>query len=377
MMREKVTVLIPAFNASKTILRAIHSALLQVDRVIVVNDGSTDNTLALLKDLDNRVQVINFKENKGVGVARQTCLEACQTPYAAWLDSDDIFLPGRINQLSKNLENGYSLVYSSIEVFDGLNNKLIANDIIPDSICKNDGAAFLLGRNLIKGVGVSACNVKHAKEIGFSGLRNCEDMEHLLKTILSGKKIYFDQKTSYRQYKYPNSLTTFSDNEILSAFTMYSHLDKTQALNFIESTSLCDIDKWSIKAYFLSNKNDWAALLKLCTNNDIDNNDQVKWLALFFAGVANFHCNNFDQALLCFQKATQIKRTPDLLNNIAVTLQKLNLAYEEYLHAALESLPQFRNAQKNLTDKAGIINSVPLRIDNYVNTKHPLLQSFL
>ena len=60
---------------------------------------------------------------------------------------------------------------------------------------------------------------------------------------------------------------------------------------------------------------------------------------------------------------------------MAVTLQKLNLKHEKYLHEALKHLPRFRNAEKNLKNNAAVINAVPLRINSYADTQHPLLQS--
>lgn len=96
------TVIIPAYNAEKFIMRSINSVLQQSFQnfeVIVVNDGSNDNTLGILKSLnDNKVRIIN-QDNKGVSVARNVGIEASVGEFICFLDADDEFLPNHFNVL--------------------------------------------------------------------------------------------------------------------------------------------------------------------------------------------------------------------------------------------------------------------------------------
>ena len=85
-----VSVIIPAYNASKHIARAINSVLAQTcqpDRIIVVDDGSTDNTSEIVKQFDS-VKYI-YQENSGVSIARNTGIEAADSNWIAFLDADD------------------------------------------------------------------------------------------------------------------------------------------------------------------------------------------------------------------------------------------------------------------------------------------------
>jgi glycosyltransferase involved in cell wall biosynthesis len=88
----KVSALIPTFNRSAFICRAIDSVLAQtvpVDEIIVVDDGSTDGTAeAIRKQYGSRVTVIEQK-NGGVSVARRRAVEQAQGEWIAFLDSDD------------------------------------------------------------------------------------------------------------------------------------------------------------------------------------------------------------------------------------------------------------------------------------------------
>lgn len=99
-MKPEISVLIPAYNAEKTILAAVWSALNQdFDgfEVCVYNDGSTDKTRELLDSLaDARLRVIHGGKNEGIVHARNHLLQNTTTPFIAWLDADDIMLPGRL-----------------------------------------------------------------------------------------------------------------------------------------------------------------------------------------------------------------------------------------------------------------------------------------
>ena len=87
-----VSIVMPAFNAEKTIVRAIDSVLKQTYpniELLIINDGSTDNTSEIVsKYRDSRVALIN-QGNKGLSGARNTGLENIKGEYVTFLDSDD------------------------------------------------------------------------------------------------------------------------------------------------------------------------------------------------------------------------------------------------------------------------------------------------
>lgn len=96
--RVKVSAVIPTFNRRSFITRAVDSVLaqtMQVDEIIVVDDGSTDGTAQLLRTrYGSRVTVI-VQENQGVSAARRRGVEEAQGEWVAFLDSDDEWLPER------------------------------------------------------------------------------------------------------------------------------------------------------------------------------------------------------------------------------------------------------------------------------------------
>jgi glycosyltransferase involved in cell wall biosynthesis len=93
----EVAVIIPTYNRANTILRAVASALAQTHQdleVLVVDDGSSDNTLALLNNIsDRRLRVLQHSSNRGAAAARNMGIAAADNRYIAWLDSDDAWHP--------------------------------------------------------------------------------------------------------------------------------------------------------------------------------------------------------------------------------------------------------------------------------------------
>jgi len=91
----KVSVIIPAYNAAETIQRTIESVLYQTTQdieIIVVDDGSTDNTREIVSCFGEKVGTF-LQENQGHAVARNTGLKASRGEYCAFLDADDLWVP--------------------------------------------------------------------------------------------------------------------------------------------------------------------------------------------------------------------------------------------------------------------------------------------
>jgi glycosyltransferase involved in cell wall biosynthesis len=100
-VREVLTVsaVIPAYNSAATLARAIDSVLRQTvpAQVIVVDDGSTDDTSALLQSYGSRISVIR-QQNGGAGAARSAGTKAARTDLIAYLDADDAWHPDKLER---------------------------------------------------------------------------------------------------------------------------------------------------------------------------------------------------------------------------------------------------------------------------------------
>lgn len=95
---ESVSVVIPCFNSEGTIVEAIQSVVEQsypVTEIIVVDDGSKDNSVLIVKKYFPTVQLIQ-QSNRGVSAARNVGIKAATSNWIAFLDADDIWLPEKL-----------------------------------------------------------------------------------------------------------------------------------------------------------------------------------------------------------------------------------------------------------------------------------------
>jgi len=94
-----VSVIIPTFNRSEKVVRAVSSVLNQGFRdfeIIVVDDGSTDNTREALSKYMSSIQYIRQSDNMGVSAARNRGIKSSVAPWIAFLDSDDYWLKEKL-----------------------------------------------------------------------------------------------------------------------------------------------------------------------------------------------------------------------------------------------------------------------------------------
>ncbi|HOM77360.1 MAG TPA: glycosyltransferase [Anaerohalosphaeraceae bacterium] len=94
----QISAVIPAYNAQKYIARAIESILRQsrpADEIIVVDDGSTDDTAAVVRSYGDKVRLIS-QSNGGASAARNAGIRAAKGNWIAFLDADDEWLPEKL-----------------------------------------------------------------------------------------------------------------------------------------------------------------------------------------------------------------------------------------------------------------------------------------
>jgi glycosyltransferase involved in cell wall biosynthesis len=105
------TVVIPNFNHGHLIRRAVASCFLdhcRPDRILILDDGSTDNSLEVIKDLQSgfpaHIDVLAFQKNRGVSFVLSDSLNYVETEYVVYRAADDVFLPGFFDRSLKLLQ---------------------------------------------------------------------------------------------------------------------------------------------------------------------------------------------------------------------------------------------------------------------------------
>src|SRR5437868_5807116 len=106
-MRPLVSILIPAYNAQHWIADTIRSALEQTwprKEIIIVDDGSTDQTLSIARQFASERVLVVTQPNQGTSAARNKALALYQGDYIQWLDADDLLSPDKIATQMKAAE---------------------------------------------------------------------------------------------------------------------------------------------------------------------------------------------------------------------------------------------------------------------------------
>lgn len=113
-----VSVILPVYNMEKYVAESIHSVLDQTYNnieIICINDGSTDNSLELLKTFGNKIIIVECAQNGGIGAARNAGIAVATGDFLALMDADDMWEPAKIetqiNQFKRNTHLDISFCY--------------------------------------------------------------------------------------------------------------------------------------------------------------------------------------------------------------------------------------------------------------------------
>lgn len=143
------SVIMPAYNAEKYIKEAIESVLMQSYKnfeLIIIEDNSSDNTRSIIKECashDKRIIAHFNKENKGCANSRNIGLSLCHGEYMAFIDSDDVWLPKKLEMQIEFLnKQKKDMVYTAYEIIDSngclmksrsVKEKLVLKDLLKEN----------------------------------------------------------------------------------------------------------------------------------------------------------------------------------------------------------------------------------------------------
>ena len=133
MEEELVSIIMPSYNTGKFIEKTINSVINQTYNnweLIIVDDCSNDNTDEIVKSInDSRIVYLKNEKNSGAAVSRNKALREAKGRWIAFLDSDDLWVPQKIEKQIKFMkENNYYFSYTNyieIDENDNLNGKIV------------------------------------------------------------------------------------------------------------------------------------------------------------------------------------------------------------------------------------------------------------
>ncbi len=157
------SIIMPAYNAEDTIINSVDSVLEQTFsdfELIIVNDCSTDSTRKIIENIaDSRIRLINNTENCGVAESRNIGLGVILGKYVAFLDSDDLWHPTKLEKQFSLLESGINVVCSNYIAFtekpEAGNIRVSPENIDYKDMLKSNFVGNLTGAYNVKALGVT------------------------------------------------------------------------------------------------------------------------------------------------------------------------------------------------------------------------------
>ena len=221
----KVSVIIPAYNQAHFLQDAVDSVLngIYADfEIVIVDDGSTDHTRQIAENIsDPRVKYV-YQENRGLAGARNTGIRNTTGKYIAYLDSDDLFAPEKLEVLAKKLDNEPELgLVAGQNILIGDEGSALGE--IFDTPLPQDGARLLLGNPIT--VGSVLLRREWQEKAGFfdESLRSYEDWDMWLRLAKLGCKMGWVPKPVY-YYRFHSAQMTRDDRQMTTA--TFAVLDK-------------------------------------------------------------------------------------------------------------------------------------------------------
>ena len=272
----KISIIIPAYNIEKFIGQCLESLINQTYKnieIIVVNDGSKDNTLQVIKeyaDKDSRIKIIN-QENQGLSESRNNALELVNSEYVMFVDGDDwinvkacedcvkemekekadlvwfAYIREYENKsISKGAFDEEKIIFENKEVKEKLQRRIYgpyANELAHPE--KLDSLSPVWGK-LYKTEILKNHKFKSFKEIGAT----CEDVFFNPEVLENVKKVVYINKNHYHYRKFnPNSITKSVEPGMFEKWKKaYSLLN-----NIIEEKGYDDTYKIALKNRFAIN----------------------------------------------------------------------------------------------------------------------------
>lgn len=252
-----VSVMIPAYNADRYIKEAVDSVLMQDYsnfEVIIIDDGSTDRTWEIITSYaDPRVRTIR-QENSGITPTRNRMFGEARGEYFTLLDSDDIYMQGRISREVAFLEahQEYAMVYCSLKYFfDGTPDKYYRHRFALYS--GEDVFPALLKQQFITNTSIMFRREAYDRLGGYDPATGMvEDWEYFLRMLRNGYRIaHLDEDLVRYRLRWDSNTNfarqvTLKDSQVKIFEKLRSHMTEEE------------IKKWNIDHWLADRKKNYA-----------------------------------------------------------------------------------------------------------------------
>lgn len=193
-----VSVILPTYNRATLLPRAVHSVLAQTRQdfeLIIVDDASTDGTAELVEQLaDSRIVYLRQSARRGAAAARNTGIRAATAPYVAFIDSDDAWLPTKLERQLSAMSHSAQDSSRTIHYTQSIKDDGVRRVIRPrrGKRPNESVASYVFGANLDINTIVVLMPTKLALEMEFlESSRNHEEVDLFIRLESAGAHFEF------------------------------------------------------------------------------------------------------------------------------------------------------------------------------------------
>jgi glycosyltransferase involved in cell wall biosynthesis len=224
-MNPAFSIVIPLYNKENYILETLSSVFSQEYphyEIIVVDDGSTDKSLELVRSLNNHdINIICHDKNKGLSAARNSGIKEAKNPYIAFLDADDYWHKEYLLQISNLINHFPKACYYATGFYECYPNgrKLYSKSKL--SRTKSD-KGFIIDNFFNSTIGLAPFNMScfvikksTLDTVGFFNekIRFSEDIDFFIRAHLHGKTAYNSKPFAYTNLDVPNQLNSVKSSD--------------------------------------------------------------------------------------------------------------------------------------------------------------------
>lgn len=348
-----ISIIIPTFNSKQYISQAIQSILNQSYKdyeIIVVDDGSTDNTYEELRKYKEYIEYY-YKENVGVASARNFGILKSKGDYICFLDADDLYKENKLErQLRFLIDNpNIDIVYNDIEVVDERLNYI--NTLRSEGVYnkREDFLSMMLVRQIIPGPASIMVRRKCIEDgiLYNDAYSNAEDYDFTLR--LAERFTYgYIPESLYVYRRHTQNLTNNHKIQSNNEIEIIKKLGIENIKNIILNSSFSGDDKRLIFAKVLIKISEWEK-----AKNVLLEMSKAKKNALiyFYLGNCYYHTSDYKNAKEHYKNSLQVDNSlAESHNNLGCTNLKLGNIHEAKVEfsKALEIRNEYMDPRMNL-----------------------------
>lgn len=334
-----ISIIIPTYNCEKFVEQALQSVFNQTCKdfeIIVVDDGSTDETKMVLAPYMNKIRY-EYKSNGGVASARNYGLSLAQGDYIAFLDADDVYKPGKLEKQLRLFQNdpAIDVVYNDVEVADEHLQYISTLKSEGAYEAKEDFFCMLLVRQIVPG----PASIMLKRECIDRGIqypeqyKNAEDYQFII-DLASHYQFKYLAEPLYIYRRHSGNLTNSHLQQLASDVSIVKDLGIERIQEIVQNSKFNQMKKKFILAKIYMKIQEWERAEALLTKLTKQDNEPHIW---FYMGNCYYMRKKFTEAACAYEKAIhQASDMAEAYNNLGAVygkLQHFNKAKQQFENA--------------------------------------------